>query len=165
MNSASIWQPEKQSPLGHWSVHGLGSSGELSALMGAGSGAAPRAGICRRGSPAALFLLRYVLHSDFPLQASRVRGSALPGESDRSAQPELFIEGGGRGKGWDRHRILLPRGCGLGEAPRSSWASRERGHPAGHGTSCPTRDIPLDTEAAARRDRAQALFLPSFPPL
>lgn len=50
---------------------------------------------CGGGSPAALFLRRYVLHSDFPLQASRVRGSALQGESDGSARQELFIEGRG----------------------------------------------------------------------
>lgn len=86
--------------------------------MRAGPGAAPRAaGTCRRGSPAALFLPRYVLHSDFPLQAARVRGSALLGESDRSAQPELFIEGGG-----------------LRERMRSASYSSAAGLRAGRGT-------------------------------
>lgn len=81
----------------------------------------PSSRSCRGGYPAGLFLLRYFLHSDFPLQAAQVRGSALAGESDRPAQRELFIEGqGGRGKGCDRHHILLPRGCGWGKHPRTS---------------------------------------------
>lgn len=163
----------------------LTGAGSAQETEGAGPGAAPRAaGTCRRGSPAALFLLRYVLHSDFPLQAARVRGSALPGESDRSAQPELFIEGGGlkrrmrsascssaaglrTGRGTQEQRPLQPSAqpgkaaaAGRGDSPPDTGTARwtrelPPRQPKGRSPGAlPSRFPPTLTHAASRGVRA-----------
>lgn len=103
---------------------------------------------CQRGYPAALFLLRYFSHSDFPLQASRVRGSALLGESDRSAQQVIYRGAGDRRKGCKRHHILLSRGCRLGDSPTNK-APLPSLTTAGHG-SC-GREAPSEKNQEAMR--------------
>lgn len=169
MKYASIWQRQKHSPLGHWSVHRFRSGGssqcwrERPGDSGSRSRCGPRAaGTCRRSSPAALFLLRYVLHSDFPQQAARVRGSALPGESDRSAQPGLFIEGGGLTERMRSASYSSAAGLRTVRGTQEQPPLRPSAQP-GKAAAAGRGDSPLDTGAAAARAKGTRPRRSSFP--
>lgn len=91
---------------------------------------------CRGGSPAALFLRRYVLHSDFPLQAPRVKGIRSAGGIWQVSPERVIYRGaGGRTKGCGRRRVPLSRGCEPGAAGRAllraAVPTDRRGNPSG----------------------------------